>query len=228
MEYMGRFLFWRGNMARRINPKIKERPGLPYKLYYFVCEDAESMQYYLEGLKKQYNGRNIVIKTEKAHKGNDAKSVHASAVNKRNEISKRKRMYPNGYVVICCFDKDNNDIVDIKRIISKNEKYTDMATIYNSPCYEYWLLLHAKNTSRVFTSSNQCCHETMKTINGCYNQKFEDLDKFKNAKNIFDIVGQDLPKAITNAKSIHFSSEDLDKTYTNAHVVLEEIIKMAE
>ena len=32
-------------MARKINFKIEKRE-LPYKLYYFVCEDAESMQHY--------------------------------------------------------------------------------------------------------------------------------------------------------------------------------------
>ncbi|MBQ8784769.1 MAG: RloB domain-containing protein [Alphaproteobacteria bacterium] len=214
-------------MARKINPKIQQRE-LPYKLYYFVCEDAESMQCYLNGLKKLYDGKKIVIQKEKSNRGNDAKSVQLSAKNKRKELERIKDSYPNGYMVIACFDKDQNKLKDIKNIISENAKRTDMGTIYNSPCYEYWLLLHTRSVAPQFTNSEKCCKEVMKEINRYYNQNFTDLGKFKNAKNIFDILGNDLPKAIQNAKLLGFNEDNMDGTYTNAHVVFEEIIKVAE
>lgn len=37
---MGLFLFGRETMARKLNEKIQRT--LPYKLYYFICEDAQS------------------------------------------------------------------------------------------------------------------------------------------------------------------------------------------
>ena len=214
-------------MARKINFKIEKRE-LPYKLYYFVCEDAESMQHYLDGLKKKYAGQKIVIRKEKARDGNDIKSVVKSSIDKRDEIEQKRETYSNGYEVIACFDKDNNKITDIYQEINKINNEDNVEFIYNNPCYEYWILLHTKQTSRGFTSSDQCCREAMKAINSHYHQSFEDLDKFKSAENIFNIVGQDLPKAIQNAKSLNFTDDDLDGTYTNAHLVLEEIIKMAE
>ena len=215
-------------MARKINPKITKNTPLPYKLYCFVCEDEKSMQHYLQGIKDRFDGKKIVIQTEKAPKGSDAKHVEQRADEKQKKLKGVKDSFPNGYVVVSCFDKDANKLADIKNIMSKVARHSDRAVIYNNPCYEYWLLLHTKQTSRGFTSSDQCCHETMKAINSHYHQNFEDLDKFKKAKNIFDIVGKDLPKAIQNAKSLNFSNDDLDGTYTNAHLVLEEIIKMAE
>ena len=213
-------------MVRKINPKIEQKQ-LPYKLYYFVCEDAKSMRYYLQGLKRKYDGKRIVIKTEKAKSGNDAKSVYKSAIEKRKEISKRKANYPNGYEIIACFDKDNNDIIDIKSIFSKNQRLYNIKVIYNNPCYEYWLLLHITRTTKIFTNSRQCCHETMLKINDYYHQNFEDVDELKKADNIFEIMGSDLPKAIQNAKFLNFNDDCIDETYTNAHVVFEEIVNTA-
>ena len=51
-------------MARRQNTKIQAR--LPYKLYYFVCEDEKSMPYYLKGLKQKYDWKKRQIKTDTA------------------------------------------------------------------------------------------------------------------------------------------------------------------
>ena len=219
---MGLFLFGRETVTRKQNEKIGR--VLPYKLYYFVCEDAQSMQNYINGFRNKYNNRSIVIKSEKAKKGNDAKSVQDSALAKVDEI-KQSSVYAGGFKVIACFDKDRNQIDDITNIISQNKASSDMETIYNNPCYEYWLLLHTKPTAKEF-NSEQCCRETMKTINSQYSQHFEDLDKFKSAKNIFEIVGDDLPKAIKNAKSLRLT--DYNSTYTNAHIIFEEIIKEAK
>lgn len=77
---MGLFLFGRETMARKLNEKIQRT--LPYKLYYFICEDAQSMQNYINGFKKKYNNRKIVIKSEKAKKGNDAISVQEYKIEK--------------------------------------------------------------------------------------------------------------------------------------------------
>ena len=207
-------------MARRQNTKIQNK--LPYKLYYFVCEDEKSMPYYLKGLKQKYDGK-IVINYKTSH-GKNALSVQKEAKKLQTEI-KNTGAYANGYKIVACFDKDNNKIEDISEIISKNEKSEVMATIYNNPCYEYWLLLHIKPTAQGFTSSEQCCRETMKEINTHYNQNFVDLDKFKSAENIFNIVGDDLPKAIQNAKSLKL--KDYNSTYTNAHVIFEKLIDEA-
>ena len=66
----------------------------------------------------------------------------------------------------------------------------------------------------------------MKEVNSHYTQHFVDLDKFKSAENIFEIIGDDLPQAIKNAKSLQLT--DYNSTYTNSHIIFEEIIKEAK
>lgn len=207
-------------MARRQNTKVQNQ--LPYKLYYFICEDEKSMQHYISGFKKRYNNQSIVIKSEKAKKGNDAKSIQKRALSIAEKFE-NETIYGGGFKIIPCFDKDDNSIQEISSIMSQNGKSDNIETLYNNPCYEYWLLLHTKSTAQEFINSEQCCKEAMKAINNTYGTKFKDLDKFKSAENIFDIVKNDLPKAIQNAKSLRL--DDYNSTYTNAHIIFEEIIK---
>ena len=62
-------------MGRKQNTKIQAR--LPYKLYYFVCEDEKSMPYYLKGLKQKYDGK-IIIKS-KTSRGKNVLSIQKEA-----------------------------------------------------------------------------------------------------------------------------------------------------
>lgn len=213
-------------MVRPVNQRVQG--FYPKDLYEFVCEDEKSMRYYLEAFGKTC--KKICITTVHSNKGTNVSDIVDRGLYERQKMIDNADNYGENSKVIICFDKDNNDITTIKakmREIKKlRHEYSNIDTIYNSPCYEYWLLLHTMKTAQCFTSSNQCCRETMKTINRKYHQHFKDLDKFKSCKNIFEIVGKDLSKAIENAKSLNFTNDDLDKTYTNAHLIFEEIIKM--
>lgn len=212
-------------MVRPINQRVQG--FYPKDLYEFVCEDEKSMCYYLDAFGKTC--KKICITTIHSNKGTDVLDVVNRGLLEQQKLMDNADNYGENSKVIICFDKDNNNITTIKAKIQEikelGQKHSNIATIYNSPCYEYWLLLHTKKTAQCFTSSNQCCRETMKAINREYHKHFENLDKFKSCKHIFDIVGKDLPKAIKNAKSLNFSDDDLDKTYTNAHLIFEEIIK---
>lgn len=213
-------------MVRPVNQRIEGH--YPKDLYGFVCEDEKSMRYYLNALGRIC--KKVCIKTIHSNRGTNVSGVVDCGLYELQKIRNNADNYGKNSKIIICFDKDNNNIETIKSSIKKIQnnakKYNHIATIYNSPCYEYWLLLHTKKTAQCFTSSNQCCRETMNAINRKYHQHFEDLDKFKDYRNIFKVVGKDLPKAIENAKSLNFTNDDLDKTYTNAHLIFEEIIKM--
>ena len=218
---MGGFHLWRKSMPRIQNKKIQK--SYPNKLYYFICEDEKSMLYYLDGLKKKYKGK-AVIQYQKANKGTDVNSIKKHTKEKWTEINNEKDAYPKGFKIIACFDKDDNNINDIKRTITDFDKKPSLGTIYNNPCYEYWLMLHIESINKEFLNSKQCERECMEKINKHYKQSFVDLDKFKSFKNIFNIVGKDIEKAINNSKKINFIG--YNNTFTNAHSVFEEIIKM--
>lgn len=227
MESMERFLLWRKRMVRPTNQRVQG--FYPKDLYKFVCEDEKSMRYYLDAFGKTC--KKICITTIHSNKGTNVSAVVNRGLLEHQEMIDNADKYGENSKVIICFDKDDNDITTIKakmqEIKKLRQKYNSIASIYNSPCYEYWLLLHTRMTKQRFTSS-QCCHETMRAINSHYHQSFEDLDKFKKAEKIFNILGKDLPKAIRNAKSLNFTDDDLDGAYTNAHLIFEEIIKIED
>lgn len=210
-------------MARKQCKKILS--NYPNKLYRFVCEDEKSMFHYIDKLRqKKQLKENIRIDVITSGQGTDAKSVQQYATMIRNKIRQNKDAYPRGFKVVSCFDKDKNDITDITEIIKANNKEaSDMATIYNSPCYEYWLILHTEKTDRAFSTPSECASVAMSKINKKYGKKFDNVSEFKTSDKIFDIVGDDIHKAIENAKS--YSYTDYNNTYTNAHIIFEEIVK---
>lgn len=206
-------------MARKQNRVVlKSYPG---KLYFFVCEDEKSMCCYLEGM-KPYLKSNLVLRARHSNNGNTAKQVYQSAKWEYDKINKNKEAYVNGFKVIACFDKDENDIADIKAIMNSEKKY--LVSIYNNPCYEFWLYLHMKNNKPNFSSSEECAKKCLDEINAKYKKHFRNVDDLKREKNIFEIVKNDLSQAIKNAKTCDF--KDYNTTYTNAHKIIEEIIDL--
>lgn len=195
--------------------RCKELP----KLYKFICEDEKSMKYYIEGFAKyiNYQRKDIVVKVIHSYKGTSVKQIKDCA-NEELRTIRNSGAYGE-YKVIPCFDKDDNDISKIKENIIQNK---NMYSVFNNPCYEYWLLLHTCCKAPSYTTSKQCEEDCMNAINIKYNKNYKDLDKFKSEKNIFSIVKDDLMTAIKNAKTLKF--EELDATYTNTHIILEEIM----
>ena len=169
-------------MVRPINQRVQG--FYPKDLYEFVCEDEKSMRYYIDTFGKTC--KKICITTIHSNKGTNVSGVVDCGLSELQKIIDNADNYGENSKVIICFDKDNNNIATIKSNIKKIEKKAKkchkITVIYNSPCYEYWLLLHAKKTAQCFTSSNQCCRETMNAINHKYHQHFENLDKFKSYK----------------------------------------------
>lgn len=198
--------------------RCKELP----KLYKFICEDEKSMKYYIEGFAKYVRlekNKDVIVQVKSVRGKTSFTQICRFAKNELKELKRKNNGSYGEYKVIPCFDKDNNNISKIKGNIIQNK---NMYSVFNNPCYEYWLLLHTCCTGKNYTTSKQCEEECMKAINKTYHTKYEDLDKFKSEKNIFNIVKNDLMTAITNAKSLNF--EELDSTYTNTHIILEEIM----
>lgn len=203
-------------MARKRNQAVISK--YPNKLYSFVCEDEKSMRYYLEGL-KPYLKPNIKLDTKRSS-GHTAKEVYNSAKIEYNRINGHKEAYPKGFSVIACFDKDNNDINDIEYIF-KDKK---ILPIFNNPCYEYWLYLHAEQKNPTFISSADCAEKCRNKINAKYHKNFETVEELKRARDIFEIVKKDILKAINYAKSLKLT--DHNGNYTNAYNIMEEIVDL--
>lgn len=208
-------------MARRQNKLVQN--SYPKKLYHFVCEDKESAVHYLAGIKRKY-AKHIVVNIEHSAKGTNATAVQKAAEDTRDELQKDELFDDAGYEVISCFDKDKNDIADIKEILRKNNSAgSHMQTLYNSPCYEYWLILHFQATAAEYTSSKQCIKECMRLLKDKCGKNYQDEAKFKADTKIFDVLGDKLETAIKNAQSLTFEAPE--NTCTTAHTVFKEMEK---
>lgn len=206
-------------MARRQNKQIQN--NYPKKLYHFICEDEESAMHYINGIKQKY-AKHIVINVEHSSHGTDAKGVQGAAEDKRDELQKNGLYDEAGYEVICCFDRDNNAIADIKEILRKNSPADcHIQTLYNSPCYEYWLTLHFQAKAREYTNSKQCITECLKLLKDKCHKDYKDEAKFKADTKIFDILGDRFETAIKNAQNLTF--ENPESTYTTAHIIFKEM-----
>ena len=206
-------------MARRQNTKVLRY--YPNEFYLFVCEDEKSMCYYLEGL-KPYLKPNIKLEIKHSNNGTSASKVYECAEEEYKRINQNKYAYKKGFKVIACFDKDENDINDIKSIMDRKNKKS--IPIYNNPCYEFWLYLHMQSNAPIFSSSADCAKRCMNRINRVYKTHFHSIDEMKRETKIFEIVKKGFVKAIDNAVSLKFT--DYGKTYTNTQTVLAQIVDL--
>lgn len=195
-------------MVRRSIPKETRT------VYQFVCEDSKSSQDYIKGFSSYFG---LGLETMSSN-GTSAKNVVTTAKTKAKYFN--KNFIP--YKMHCIFDKDDDDIIEIKNAIAECKK-KNFRYGYSNPCYEYWLLLHYKKTSKAFTSARKCCEECVKAYNSDKSKAYT-VSELKAEKNIFNI--EDFKTAVQNATLLQF--DDINNTYTNMHILLTQILKEKE
>lgn len=192
-------------MVRRSTPKQTRI------VYQFVCEDSKSSQNYIQGFSSYFG---LGLETMSSN-GTSARNVVKTAKTKAKFY--KDNLIP--YKMYCVFDKDDDDISVITKVIEECKK-KDFRYGYSNPCYEYWLLLHYKSSNKAFTSAKECCSECLKAYNAEKSKEYN-LTQLKAEKNIFDI--EDFKTALKNADALSF--DDINNTYTNMHDLLKQILR---
>ncbi len=100
--------------------------------------------------------------------------------------------------------KGTTSIQKLKHYIAELEKYSNVVTILNNPCLEFWFLLHFEQTTRFYSS----CAEAEKRLK-LYLRDYEKKRKYftKQNQDIYLKLKPTLHTAILNAKLI--SKRDL-------------------
>jgi hypothetical protein len=113
----------------------------PYDFVVIVCEGRKSETFYFEAIKTKYRLSNANIRVTSAP-GTDPMSIvkYAEKLVEENE-------YDRAY---CVFDRDSHSTYDqaIARIGASPRGV--LRAITSWPCFELWLLLHFKYTTRPF------------------------------------------------------------------------------
>jgi len=83
----------------------------------------------------------------------------------------------------------------------------------NNPCFEFWLLLHFRQTGRLFQNCEQVITELRRFIPG-YNKGL----KFLEAARLFADLRDNLPQAMANAALLEVDRDEHDPLYPRAEI----------
>lgn len=156
--------------------KFKQQPRV-----LVVCEDTKSSNTYLNDLR-----RRLGSPVDVEHFGDTSPTKIV------NEAARRGKGFD---FVYCVLDADTYAAEDFHpiHVIPKHQR-NRMQVISSGPCFEYWLLLHFKNTRKSFTSRTVCTALEKEAEMRGYQKG--------NISRFLDVLFARLEAAIVNAGSV--------------------------
>jgi len=186
-----------------------------------VCEGSVTEPSYLEEIKRFYNinPANIVIHGERC--GSSPKSVVTFAKKESKEDDYDK--------VFCVFDRDKHDSFDsaIDQIssLNRNIKWPSFIAIISNPCFEFWILLHFRYTTKIYTpiAGKSLCQQVIKDLNEEFPGGYT-----KGCGNLFSSIREHQERAIKNAKKLkaYLDTTGATSPMTDMHELLLEMISL--
>ncbi len=176
--------------VKKLERRIAKRSS--YDRVLMVCEGAKTEPYYFNDLVQFYklNTANVAID---GSCGSSPASVLERAIELWKEQSRKGDPYDRVY---CIFDKDTHETYDatLREISSRKPKNTFFAC-QSIPCFEYWLLLHFKYTTKPYaaTGGSSVANEVLKELKGLF------PEYAKGNKQIFSSLNGQLEFAEENA-----------------------------
>jgi len=197
----------------------KSKNRSPRETVLIVCEGEKTERHYFQGLKDELKLTNLTIKGL----GFDPKTLLSKAVKMLSEDS-CDRLY-------CVFDKDEHlsyqeTVNTIEQYRNRKRGHIPVHAITSVPCFEYWLLLHFKESTSPYE----------KTGNKSTGEKIvSDLKKYipnysKEDRDIFEKTKAHLDNAIKRAKKVRQQQKDngTDNPSTKVHELVEYLKKLQD
>ncbi|HHT7890044.1 RloB family protein [Pasteurella multocida] len=212
--------------ARKVTEKRTKNKRNTYDRVLIICEGEKTEPYYFRGLRSAYklDSTNINIT-------GDCDSSPMNIVEKAIEMYRISEKEGNCFDrVYCVFDKDSHcdysSAIDRIRQLSSGKVKKPFFSICSVPCFEYWLLLHFRYTTRSFSSSgkNSIADNVIKKLK-TYLPTYE-----KGQEDIFSLLNEKLSFAINNAKRANEAaiSNDTDNPTTQVVGLVEYLIRLKE
>ncbi len=204
----------KAKLANNLERKKAKRDS--YDKVLIVCEGEKTEPNYFKELIDTYeiNSANVAID---GSCGSSPKSVFERAVELYQAEKRKGDPFDK---VFCVFDRDSHDSYEetLKRISLKNPKLTFFAT--NSiPCFEFWILLHFKYTTKpyVSTATSSMCNEVLKELS-------EVMPTYaKGNEKVFSSLLNQIEYAKSNAIRAEKESQknNTDNPMTSVHILIE-------
>ena len=210
--------------SRGLRKKAKKR-------FLIITEKSKSEASYFQKLKEE-------LKLSE----NEVTVVRSSGSSPRNVALTAARLIERAekeeyQVVYCVFDRDTHTTYDkaiemISKITqTKERKCESVEAITSVACFEYWYLLHVKNTRQAFGQHDSPCGEVIDILT-----KFEEFGQYNKAdcSNFFGKIKKHRPNAVKYAKAGLMDAESTDETKfhedpsTRMYIVVEAMQRLAE
>lgn len=182
------------------------------------CEGRETEYNYFNSL-----GRHLRLNTFKVIPGNDNSFMKLA-----KQSIEHKNRNPDD-IVFCVFDRDNktdNDIANFHKILIAKNSDIQVNAIQSTPCFELWLLLHIRYTTRNYRDSStySCCDAITREIDKFMQDEFN-LTYSKNSTNIFENFRGRLGAALIHADKLAAYNKvcDSQDPSTNVQILVQEL-----
>lgn len=172
------------------------------KEVYSLIVDGETEVWYFQLMKQYESLKMIDIKPELPKK---KKLSELYKLDKDNARDYTRVIWIIDFDAIIKEDKEvrkgsKSRFLQLKEYIAELKRLDNVEVLINTPCLEFWFLLHLEETGRYFATCNDVCKEFSDTILSDY-EKTERYYKKKN-NDIFTKLKTLQPGAINNAKKL--------------------------
>lgn len=204
-----------GKNANTFNRRAPHLQPIPTTLV--ICEDEKSAKKYLEDACSHFR---IRVKVEVSHCGRtDPKGIVEEAIRNKKQFEK----------IFCVLDRDSH--LNFNEALNTAKAHHDKVKVIASyPCFEYWLVLHFKDTRRQYSNlpGNSAANQMLGLLKS--SPEMQDYEK-GSRKNLFDYLLQEdrLKKARALSKRIleQATREDNLNPSTEMHYLIEEFEKLS-
>ena len=167
---------------------------------YSIVVDGETEVWYFQLLKQYESLKNVDIKPD-LPKRKKLSELYNLVVENAAEFT--KVIWVIDLDVIIKEDKERSGggkpaLQELKEYIDSLEQLDNVHVLINTPCLEYWYLLHLKQTSKYYSSFK----DVSKQFKGTILEGYEKTEKYYKTKNIYLLLKPGLSVAIDNAKRL--------------------------
>jgi hypothetical protein len=178
-----------------------------YETVLIVCEGEKTEPYYFKELRDALRLSQFNVEITGSSQG-------SAPINVVNYALQHYKDYDKTF---CVFDQDRHSSYQkaLNKIRKKeNSREHSITAITSVPCFEFWLLLHFRMTTRQFTAvSGSVCDQVIKEL------KSELSDYRKGSYGIYRRLQSRLPQALENARKValHCETAGTDNPSTRVH-----------
>lgn len=182
-----------------------------------VCEGVETEYRYFEAMRKREGLLSVSI--EVARSGRQSERLVQQAIKLRRQRAQEPDALPYEEVW-CVFDREAvNEPADFPAAIIRAER-EQLALAISNPCFEYWYLLHYRETDRPFRDADEVC-EALRS-NDC-------LPGYQKNQVVFERLHERREQALERAERLYERHPDREHDrFPNPSTLVQRLVRRLE